>query len=102
MPGTDEGGISSLACPLAPLPLSPSLQVMYGDSISAMLTVQYRMHTDIMQWSSDELYEVTSIPSRVHVPLDPYHPSPGVLLTRARPARPLPPRPWGSPPHRAS
>ena len=79
---TDEGGISSLACPLAPLPLSPSLQVMYGDSISAMLTVQYRMHTDIMQWSSDELYEVTSIPSRVHVPFDPSHPSPGgPLLT---------------------
>ncbi len=32
------------------------LQGMYGDDISEMLTVQYRMHADIMQWSSDELY----------------------------------------------
>ncbi|KAK9915598.1 hypothetical protein WJX75_001370 [Coccomyxa subellipsoidea] len=32
------------------------LQGMYGDDISEMLTVQYRMHARIMQWSSDELY----------------------------------------------
>ncbi len=28
----------------------------HGRSASAMLTVQYRMHRCIMQWSSDELY----------------------------------------------
>ena len=33
------------------------LQGMYGDDISEMLTVQYRMHAGIMQWSSDELYD---------------------------------------------
>lgn len=33
------------------------LQGMYGDSISEVLTVQYRMHTDIMEWSSQELYQ---------------------------------------------
>ena len=32
------------------------LQGMYGDSISEVLTVQYRMHAAIMQWSSQELY----------------------------------------------
>ncbi|KAK9808936.1 hypothetical protein WJX72_006613 [[Myrmecia] bisecta] len=32
------------------------LQRLYGDSISEMLTVQYRMNQGIMQWSSDELY----------------------------------------------
>jgi len=34
--------------------------MMYGDSCSHMLTVQYRMNTSIMQWSSDALYEVGS------------------------------------------
>ena len=29
---------------------------MYGESISEMLTVQYRMHAAIMDWSSQELY----------------------------------------------
>ena len=29
---------------------------MHGRVASAMLTVQYRMHRSIMQWSSDELY----------------------------------------------
>lgn len=29
---------------------------MHGGSASAMLTVQYRMESRIMQWSSDELY----------------------------------------------
>ena len=31
-------------------------QEMYGDAISEMLTVQYRMNADVMRWSSDELY----------------------------------------------
>lgn len=41
------------------------LQGMYGDNISEMLTVQYRMHAHIMQWSSNELYEgrLTAHPS---------------------------------------
>ena len=34
------------------------MQDMYSVSISEMLTVQYRMNVDIMQWSSDELYKV--------------------------------------------
>ena len=29
---------------------------MYGESISEMLNVQYRMHAAIMDWSSHELY----------------------------------------------
>ena len=29
---------------------------MYGESISEMLNVQYRMHAAIMDWSSQELY----------------------------------------------
>jgi len=29
----------------------------YGESIAKMLTVQYRMHSDIMQWSSDAMYQ---------------------------------------------
>lgn len=33
------------------------LQAMYGDGVSEMLTVQYRMNAAIMQWSSDELYD---------------------------------------------
>ena len=32
------------------------LQGMYSDSISEVLTVQYRMHAAIMEWSSHELY----------------------------------------------
>lgn len=28
----------------------------YGDEITSMLTVQYRMHELIMNWSSKELY----------------------------------------------
>ena len=32
------------------------LHGMYGESISQMLTVQYRMHEDIMAWSSRTLY----------------------------------------------
>ena len=32
------------------------LQTLYGESISEMLNVQYRMHEDIMTWSSNELY----------------------------------------------
>lgn len=30
---------------------------LYGDEIMSMLTVQYRMHELIMNWSSGELYE---------------------------------------------
>lgn len=33
------------------------LQAMYGESVSEMLTVQYRMNEIIMKWSSDELYQ---------------------------------------------
>lgn len=29
-----------------------------GTGVSSMLTVQYRMHSSIMQWSSDEMYKV--------------------------------------------
>lgn len=32
------------------------LTALYGDDITSMLTVQYRMHELIMQWSSRELY----------------------------------------------
>ncbi|KAG0596165.1 hypothetical protein M758_UG230200 [Ceratodon purpureus] len=32
------------------------LTALYGDDITSMLTVQYRMHELIMQWSSHELY----------------------------------------------
>lgn len=34
------------------------LQHSLGDAASCMLTVQYRMHSHIMDWSSQELYEV--------------------------------------------
>ena len=43
------------------LPLAFSLfcpQEMYGEAVSEMLTVQYRMNSAIMTWSSDELYQV--------------------------------------------
>eukprot|EP00873_Tetraselmis_striata_P035127 jgi/Tetstr1/455391/TSEL_042223.t1 len=41
------------------------LQEMYGESVSEMLTVQYRMNNSIMQWSSDEFYssKLTAAPS---------------------------------------
>ncbi len=32
------------------------LQHYHGESASAMLTVQYRMHEHVMRWSSDEFY----------------------------------------------
>ena len=55
-----NGLITVQICLVPPIiPLVPlRLQVMYGTSISEMLNVQYRMNTAIMQWSSDELYEV--------------------------------------------
>lgn len=37
-------------------PLFPC-QEMYGEGISEMLTVQYRMNKGVMRWSSDELYQ---------------------------------------------
>ena len=30
---------------------------LLGDTVTKMLVMQYRMHKDIMQWSSDALYE---------------------------------------------
>lgn len=36
----------------------------YGDQITSMLTIQYRMHELIMNWSSKELYN-----NKVHFPL---------------------------------
>lgn len=30
---------------------------MYGEEVMSMLTVQYRMHELIMDWSSKELYD---------------------------------------------
>ena len=41
---------------------------MYGSRISEMLNVQYRMHEDIMTWSSDELYggNVTAYAGNAH------------------------------------
>ena len=33
------------------------LQRQHGKAVSAMLTVQYRMHADVMQWSSNEFYD---------------------------------------------
>ena len=32
------------------------LHAMHGDAASTLLTVQYRMHSDIMQWASDAMY----------------------------------------------
>lgn len=29
---------------------------LYGASVASLLTVQYRMHADIMTWASEELY----------------------------------------------
>ena len=33
------------------------LIALQGDKIVRMLTTQYRMHADIMEWSSKELYD---------------------------------------------
>jgi predicted DNA helicase len=33
------------------------LHDMYGDLVARMLTVQYRMHADIMTWSSEAMYQ---------------------------------------------
>lgn len=33
------------------------LAELYGDEVTSMLTVQYRMHELIMSWSSEELYD---------------------------------------------
>lgn len=30
---------------------------LYGESVAAMLTVQYRMHASIMSWASEEMYK---------------------------------------------
>ncbi len=32
------------------------MQRQHGDAASVMLTVQYRMHSDVMRWSSEEFY----------------------------------------------
>ena len=32
------------------------LQALHGGAASEMLTVQYRMHADVMDWASAELY----------------------------------------------
>ena len=29
----------------------------FGDKVTRMLTVQYRMHNDIMKWSSEAMYK---------------------------------------------
>ena len=39
------------------LTLMERLVKMYGDQVTRMLTVQYRMNRKIMQWSSDALYD---------------------------------------------
>jgi ATP-dependent RNA/DNA helicase IGHMBP2 len=38
------------------------LYVKHGDNISRMLEIQYRMHQDISQWSSDEFYKGKLVP----------------------------------------
>lgn len=44
------------------------LHGLYGDDVSQMLTVQYRMHEDIMSWASAALYHnlLTAHPSVAH------------------------------------
>ncbi|KAM9351639.1 DNA-binding protein SMUBP-2 [Symphorus nematophorus] len=39
------------------LSLMERLIQMYGDSVVRMLTVQYRMNSDIMEWASKEMYQ---------------------------------------------
>jgi len=53
------------------------LQEMYGESVSEMLTVQYRMNNSIMQWSSDEFYssKLTAAPSVAQHTLSDIQPS---------------------------
>ena len=44
------------------------LHGLYGNDVSQMLTVQYRMHEDIMAWASAALYHnlLTAHPSVAH------------------------------------
>ena len=42
---------------------------MYGDEVVSMLTVQYRMHELIMNWSSKELYSSKVLKSCLDVGL---------------------------------
>lgn len=39
------------------LSLMERLIQVYGDSVVRMLTVQYRMHSAIMEWASTEMYQ---------------------------------------------
>lgn len=50
---SDAAAKAGLSCTLF-----ERLQHSLGDPASSMLTVQYRMHSHIMDWSSQELYEV--------------------------------------------
>jgi hypothetical protein len=50
---SDAAAKAGLSCTLF-----ERLQRSLGDGASSMLTVQYRMHSNIMDWSSQELYEV--------------------------------------------
>lgn len=50
---SDAAAKAGLACTLF-----ERLQHSLGEAASSMLTVQYRMHSHIMEWSSKELYEV--------------------------------------------
>lgn len=43
------------------------LASLYGEKIMAMLTVQYRMHDLIMNWSSKELYNNKVVPPFYHI-----------------------------------
>lgn len=43
------------------------LAEMYGDGVTSMLTVQYRMHELIMDWSSKELYDSKVLASYLDV-----------------------------------
>jgi hypothetical protein len=52
---SDEAARKGLA-----VTLFERLQQQLGEEASEMLTVQYRMNTDISDWSSGELYEVSS------------------------------------------
>jgi len=52
---SDAAAKAGLSCTLF-----ERLQHSLGDAASSMLTVQYRMHSHIMDWSSQELYEVSS------------------------------------------